>query len=151
MHYDNLLVEADANGLIVKDKPLKSADGRIKGNRVALRNRLTCKEKGCVLAEELGHYHTTVGNIISQSTTADRKQERRARVWAYERLIGLSGIIDSYKHGCFTLYDTAEYLDVTEDFLANALLYYKGRYGICTTLDNYVIYFEPSIGVFERI
>lgn len=151
LQYENLLIEADSSGLIVKDKPLKSADGRIRGNRIALRDRLTNKEKGCVLAEELGHYHTTVGDIVSQSSTADRKQERRARVWAYDRLVGLTGIVGAYKHGCQTLYETAEYLEITEDFLAEALQYYRERYGTCTTVDNYVIYFEPSIGVFERI
>ena len=29
--------------------------------------------------------------------------------------------------------------------------YYKNKYGICTTIDNYVIYFEPSLGVFELL
>lgn len=151
MQYENLLIEADSSGLIVKDKPLKSADGRIRGNRIALRNRLTSKEKGCVLAEELGHYHTTVGDIICQSSVSERKQERRARIWAFEKMVGLKGIVKSYEHGCSTLYEMAEYLEVTETFLAEALKYYKSKYGICTSVDNYVIYFEPSIGVFERI
>lgn len=151
LQYENLLIEADSSGLIVKDKPLKSADGRIRGNRIALRNRLTSKEKGCVLAEELGHYHTTVGDIICQSSITDHKQERRARVWAYEKMIGLRGIVESYERGCLTLYDMAEYLEITEEFLNEALKYYKSKYGTCTTIDNYVIYFEPSIGVFELI
>lgn len=32
-------------------------------------------EKACVLAEGLGHYYTTVGNILNQSSTANHKQE----------------------------------------------------------------------------
>lgn len=129
---------------------------RIKGlycdGTVALSKELkTSSEKICVLAEELGHYHTTIGDIISQSTVSDRKQELRARAWAYNKLIGLSGIVDSYKHGCFSLNDTAEYLDVTEEFLLEAIQYYKSKYGIYATLDNYAIYFEPSLGVFELV
>ena len=103
------------------------------------------------MAEELGHYHTTVGNIISQSSSLDRKQELHARVWAYNKLIGLTGIINSHKQGCYSLSDAADYLEVTEEFLVETLQYYKGKYGTHTTIDNYVIYFEPSLGVFELV
>lgn len=104
-----------------------------------------------MLAEELGHHHTTVGNMLDQSDTGNQKQELRARIWAYNKLIGLNGIINAYRHGCCSLYDAANYLDVTEEFLSEALEYYKNKYGICTTIDNYVIYFEPSLGVFELL
>lgn len=102
-------------------------------------------------AEELGHYHTTVGDIVCQSTVSDRKQELRARIRAYNRLIGPNGIVKTCKHGCHSLRDTAEYLDVTEEFLPEAPQYYKGKYGIYATIDNYVIYFEPSLSVFELV
>lgn len=45
----------------------------------------------------------------------------------------------------------AEYLNVTEDFLAETLHCYKAKYGVCAKIDNYIIYFEPSLGVFELI
>lgn len=154
MIYENLLTEAhNENIAVIENAPFQSkSDGLINGNVIGINKRIrSIRKRSCVLAEELGHYHTTVGDIISQSSTADRKQERRARVWAYEKLVGLTGIVMSYRHGCQTLYETAEYLEITEDFLAEALQYYRERYGICTTVDNYVIYFEPSIGVFERI
>lgn len=152
--YENLLEEArNKNISVMENAPFRSqSDGLINGNTIGINRTVrSARRRACVLAEELGHYHTTVGDIVIQSTDDERRQEHRARVWAYERLIGLTGIINSYKRGCLTLYETADYLDVTEDFLADALQYYKGRYGTCTTLDNYVIYFEPSIGVFERI
>ncbi len=56
-------------------------------------------EKACVLAEELGHHHTSVGNILDMDLTGNRKQERQARLWAYNKLIGLSGIIEAFEHG----------------------------------------------------
>lgn len=129
---------------------------RIKGlycdKTIALNIKLsTQSEKSCILAEELGHYHTTVGDIVQQSSDADHKQEHRARVWAYNRLIGLQGIINSYKRGCSSLHDTADYLGVTEEFLSKALRYYTSKYGLFTVVDNYIIYFEPSLGVFELI
>ena len=104
-------------------------------------------EESCILAEELGHHHTTVGNIIDQKVDGNVKKELKARLWAYNKKIGLSGIIDSYKHGCRNIYEMAEHLDVTEEFLRDALGIYRSKYGICTTIDNYIIYFEPSLTV----
>lgn len=77
----------------------------------------------------IGHYYTTVGNILDQTNASNRKQERRARLWAYDRLVGLSGIVKAYRHGCESLTETAEYLNVTEDFLLDALKEYESKYG----------------------
>ena len=54
--YEYLLTEAEDEGLIVKELPLRGYDGRIKGNRIAISKSLTQTEKYCVLAEELGHH-----------------------------------------------------------------------------------------------
>lgn len=152
MNYEVLLKESDSLGLTTKEKPLKYNDGRIKGKRVAIRKDIkTTTEKACVLAEELGHYHTTYGNILCQSSVLNRKQEMRARAWAYDRMIGLINLINAFKHGCCSAFDIADYLNVTEEFLSEALQYYKQKYGIYTKIDNYIIYFEPSLGVFELI
>lgn len=150
MDYESLVAESDNTGLVIKEKALKYNDGRIKGNRIAIRKDInTSVEKACVLAEELGHYHTTVGNILDQSIVSNRKQELRARVWAYNHLIGLIGIIKAFEHHCDSLESMADYLGVTEKFLAEALVYYKSKYGIYTYLDNYIIYFEPNLGVMK--
>lgn len=149
MNYTDLLIEADNLSLITKDKPLRAHDGRIKRNRIAIRKDMPEIKKKCVLAEELGHYHTTTGDIMDQSSVENRKQERRARVWSYNKLIGLSGILSAYKAGCRNTYEMAEHLEVTEEFLQEALSCYKQKYGVCARIDNYVIYFVPTIGVFE--
>ena len=105
-------------------------------------------EKACVLAEELGHHYTTVGDIIDQSSFGNRKQERRARLWAYQNMISLRDIVDSYKSGCQNQYEIAEHLEVTEEFLVDCINCYKEKYGICTRFENYLIYFDP-LGVLE--
>lgn len=151
MTYTELLIEADNLSLITKDKPLLAHDGRIKKNRIAIRKDMPEIQKKCVLAEELGHYHTTSGNILNQNSVQNRKQERKARIWSYNKLVGLSGIISCYRARCHNLYEMAEHLEVTEDFLKEALDYYRSKYGPHTRTDNYVIYFEPIIGVFELI
>jgi hypothetical protein len=149
--YEELLIEADNNNLTVKEKPLPVSKGRIKGNRIAIRKDMTETKKACVLAEELGHHYTAVGDIIDQSTVENRKQEMRGRIVAYNKLVGLRGIIDAYLHHCQSLSETAEYLGVTEEFLNDSLTYYTNKYGVCTQVDNYVIFFQPNIGVMELI
>ena len=129
---------------------------RIKGlysnGTIALKDTIeTTTEKACILSEELGHYYTTVGNILDQSKTENRKQELRARAWAYNKLIGLMGIVKSYEHGCHSIHETADFLNVTEDFLGEALCYYRNKYGVYTTIDNYIIYFEPGLCVGKLI
>lgn len=149
MNYETLLFEADTQGLIVKEKNLKYNNGRIKGNRIAIRKDISSTtEKACVLAEELGHHYTTVGNILDQSKAENRKQERRARLWAYKRAFDLVDLVSAYKHGCRNRYEIAEYLEVTESFLQEALDTYKEKYGPYTKVDRYVVYFEP-LGVLE--
>lgn len=148
MTYEKLLNETHSEGLIVKEKYIPGYGGRIYKNRIAIHNEIeTSAEKSCILAEELGHHYTTVGNILDQSSVSNRKQELRARMWAYNKLIGLMGIIKSYEHGCQSYHEMAEYLDVTEEFLRDALEKYRQKYGVCTTVDNYIIYFEPGLGV----
>lgn len=150
--YEILLSEASENGLVVKEKPLKYNNGRIKGSRVAIRQDLsTSVEKACVLAEELGHHYTTYGNILDQSDASNRKQELRARAWAYNKQIGLLGLIRAYEHGCRNRFEIAEYLEVTEEVLEECLVYYRNKYGVCTNVDNYMVYFIPNLIVMKKL
>ena len=148
MNYETLLEEADSQFLVVKEKPLRAHNGRIKGNRIAIKKDIPTTQKACVLAEELGHHYTTVGNILDQSKAENRKQERRARLWAYRKMFDLIDLVSAYKHGCRNRYEIAEYLEVTESFLQEALNTYKEKYGPYTKVDRYVVYFEP-LGVLE--
>lgn len=148
MNYEALLDEAHQRGLIVKEKPLKYNNGRIKDNRIAIRQNIeTQKEKACILAEELGHHYTSIGNILDQTKTENIKQEQKARMWAYDKQIGLYGIINAYKRGCRNIHEMAEYLDVTEKFLRDALNAYRLKYGQYVVIDNYTVYFEPYLMV----
>lgn len=152
MTYEKLLSVANSEGLIVREKDIPGYNGRIYKNRIAINKDIpTLAEKSCVLAEELGHYYTSSGNILDQSDTMNRKQEYRARFYGYNLKVGLSGIIRSYEAGCRNLYEVAEYLDCTEEYLAEALNCYKSKYGKFATLDNYIIYFIPSLTVMKIV
>lgn len=150
MTYEVLLNTADQAGLTVKEKPLSESDGLIKGNRIAIRKDIpTQAEKSCVLAEELGHYFTSAGNILDQTDIVNRKQEYRARLYGYNLQIGLRGIISAHTAGCRNLYEMADYLDVTEEYLKEVLDCYQSKYGEYVKVDNYMIYFIPSLAVLE--
>jgi len=153
--FEKLQNEAASENIYIEENYLFDSS-RIKGlycdNAIAICKDIpTFTEKSCVLAEELGHYHTSVGDILDMSDSNSRKQERQARLWAYNKLIGLQGLIKAHKHGCQSTYEAAEHLDVTEEFLCEAIKCYKEKYGVYVILDNYIIYFEPSIGVLEMI
>ena len=144
MNYEQLLTAADQEGLLVKEQPLTEHDGLIRGSRIAIRKDIeTQAEKSCVLAEEIGHYHTSSGNILDQSKAESRKQEYRARLYGYNLKIGLTGLISAYEAGCRNLYEMAEYLNATEEYLKEAIQCYHSKYGVYAVVDNYVIYFEP--------
>lgn len=108
-------------------------------------------EKTCVLAEELGHHHTSVGDIIDMTDVQNRKQERQARLWGYNKLIGLTGIIKAFRAGCQSRHEIAEQLDVTEEYLQECIDCYRDKYGACTDVDNYTIYFIPNLAVMEKV
>lgn len=142
MTYDELLIEAEQEQLLVKEKRLLANTGLIKGKRIAIKKELTNKQKACVLAEELGHYFTTVGNIIDQTNIDNRKQERKARKWGYCKLVNIEGLVEACKQGCRNINEIAEYLEVTEEFLQDALHYFKAKYGAYYTVGQYTIYFN---------
>lgn len=153
MEYEVLLEEAYKNDIyVIENADFKSkSEGLINGNVIGINRKVrSSKKRACILAEELGHYHTTSGDIIPCSTE-NQKQELHARSWAYDRMIGLNGIIRCYKACCRNRYEMAELLDVTEDFLQEALDYYSGKYGDHASIDNYVIFFQPSLAVLELI
>lgn len=151
--YEKLLQKAHENGAKVYEIDLGTdlPCGKCVNNFIFINSRISDKEKYCILSEELGHYHKTVGDITNQSTIPNIKQELIARKWGYERLVGIVDLINAHKSGVKNKFELAEYLHITEDFLESAIEYYRGKYGITYQIDNYIIYFHPNFGVLEII
>jgi len=152
--FEQLAQEANDNGLEVLEMAFRS--NRIKGlycnSTIAINDKLKdSRNKACILAEEIAHHDLTVGNILEQSNTQNRKQEMLARMSAYNRMIGLIGLINAFNAGCRNRFEIAEYLDVTEEFLIDALESYRNKFGEYTTIDEYVIYFEPYLSIAKMI
>lgn len=154
MNYLESLEEMAANNNVEIIEGWDFESERLKGlycdNVIALSKQIDSpRERACILAEELGHYHTSTGNILNQRDTGNRKQEHQARMWAYNKQIGLQGLISAYKARCMNQEEMAEYLDVTEAFLKESLDCYRMKYGTAVKVDNYVIGFEPNLYVME--
>lgn len=151
--FEKLEDVAYQDGVDVIDYPFES--NNIKGlycdGVVAIRKDMTIPEKTCALAEELGHHETSVGNIIDMTSAANRKQERQARFWAYNKQIGLIGLVRAFEHGCQNRFEIAEYLEVTEEFLEECIECYRNKYGICKQVDNYVVYFIPQLSMMKLV
>ena len=75
----------------------------------------------------MGHFHTTVGDILDLTKTENRKQENTARLWAYKRMVTLDKLISAWQCGCRNRFEIAEHLEVTEAFLQEAIDSYRTK------------------------
>lgn len=130
---------------IIKDKiPVRKVKGLCVGDIIILDKSIdTHAEENCILAEELGHQITSHNAIINSKDIVSIKQELRARRWAHEFLIDLDSIIAAYKIGCRNNFEFAEFLDITEEFLEEAIETLTCRYGLFKIHNDYIIYFQP--------
>lgn len=108
-----------------------------------------------ILAHELGHFFTTIGNYVNKSSSYNNmliknKCENKANRWAYDYLIPEKELIKILKRKITKLEDIAEYFDVRVEFLIKRLEYLalskqmidldNGKYLILTNLPNLYIY-----------
>jgi hypothetical protein len=111
------------------------------------------REQVCAVAEEIGHYCTSCGNLLTDDEvdkTIICQQELRAKRWAAKKLVPINAIIESFEAGCRLFHDFVEHLGVTEEFFLSALKTYADMYGARIVQDDYVIFFDPP-AVFKAI
>lgn len=151
MNYEELI---DNNpGVDVVDRHFDSDN--IKGlyfnGNIAINDKIeTLTEKTCILAEELGHHYTSYGTIIDMQYTNNRKQEHIARCWAYLKLVTFDALIEAFDKGCRNLYEYAEYVGVTEQFLIDAMEQFRLKYGYCKQVGDYIILFYPHYDIIKK-
>lgn len=107
--------------------------------------------KACVLEEEIAHHDLTVGDIIVETIPANRKQEHRARMLAYYRRCNPNMIADALRAGHRSLTAIAEHIDVTEEFLVDAIEGYRQKYGLAVQVGDDWLMLEPTVGLVKRI
>ncbi|PRR77646.1 hypothetical protein CLLI_22100 [Clostridium liquoris] len=150
--YESLLVEAEKHKIKIKEIDFGDCEecGYYSNNKVLINRNLLDKQKHVILAEELGHYNKTVGNITNQNKIENVKQEKKARNWGYEKLVGIIDIVNAYNSGARNRCELAEYLEVTEEFLEEAIQHYREKYGAYFEIDNYIVMFEPHFGIIKK-
>lgn len=149
--YEKLLDHAYRNQVSVYEKSMKKRNKGLYGESIIWLNKdylITPAEKASILAEELGHHHTTFGDIRDQTKISNRKQELRARIWAYEKSVPLYKIVEAHRLHLRNKCEFADYLNITESFLEAALKRYRDKHGQTVEYENYTISFEP-LGVVE--
>lgn len=138
--------KAEAAGVRIDYMPFKymSIKGLYCNGSIAINSRIeTCVEKTCVLAEELGHHYTSSGDILDLDSVGNKKQERAARLWAYNDMITIEKLVAAKEAGCSNRYEIAEHLNVTESFLQESIDCYHSKYGLGFQRGEYIIIFEP--------
>lgn len=146
LSFDYLCESARLAGIEILVRTLRGRNKGLYGDDIILLDSRipTSIEKACVLAEELGHYYTSSGNILDQSDLRNRKQELRARQWAFQCMLPLNQIVQAHYAHVAGRYELADYLGVTEDFLQAAINRYTEKYGLSVMADDWhTIYFDP--------
>lgn len=144
--YETLLKEAEQLRIEVYERKMSKRMKGLYNNKVIwINSTLSLNEKICVLAEELGHYYTSAGNILNQNKLENRKQEQLARDWAYKRVVPLYRFIEAIEEGVRNIYEFANFAGVTEEFLYEAIEFYKRKYGLYVYLNGYTINFDKLV------
>lgn len=100
-------------------------------------------EKHGILAEEIGHYETTYGDITDLTSTWNWKLELTARRWGYEKIVSLDKLVACFELGYTTLEEVCTFLEVTGKYLQDSIEHYFSRYGLSTWYRGHQINFDP--------
>jgi Domain of unknown function (DUF955). len=132
---EELEAYAESLGIVIDDSTLQkehSLDGlyiEVGGNCIVLVNRH--RTQACqyvALAEEIGHFFRSTGNIVKLSTVAQRKSENAGKAWAIEFLLPICKFTYSALfHRCKTAADFAAVHDFPVEFVAEAIAYYQRK------------------------
>ena len=89
----------------------------------------TSSEKKQTLAEELGHYYMDATYKFNSNLQLVSKQEYRAKKWAYSIIVPFDKLKQAIKQGISSLYELAEYFEVTTEYMVAAMSFYTEKYG----------------------
>ncbi|HDP5915007.1 TPA: ImmA/IrrE family metallo-endopeptidase [Staphylococcus aureus] len=142
-NYEQLLMENQHIKIKDNVKLPKGYDGVCTDFIILIDKNLSETRKAEVLYEELAHHKLTYGNILDQSKFNNRKFENYARRHGFISAVPLREIVEAYNYGVRNLYELSEYLQLSEEYILEAINHYKKIYGIGTHYGEYSITFEP--------
>ena len=142
-HYEELLTKNEHIKIKDTHSLPNGYSGFYKDGVILIDKNLSERRKAEVLYEELAHHKLTYGNILDQSKFNNRKFENYARRYGYETALPLRIIVEAHNYGVSNLYELAEYVQLSEEYIAEILKHYKNKYGIGTHYGEYLITFDP--------
>ncbi|MBQ2663145.1 MAG: ImmA/IrrE family metallo-endopeptidase [Clostridia bacterium] len=83
------------------------------------------RELKVILGHELGHHKRNAFYTVKSSLKTRGWQEERATRWAVDTLLPADKIKDAFEKGHTEVWQLAEYFDVTEDFIRDAVRVHK--------------------------
>ncbi|MBY0756948.1 ImmA/IrrE family metallo-endopeptidase [Clostridium sardiniense] len=140
--YEELLDETYSYGIKVIETNLGGDCGYCYDETIYINEYSTETTKFCILSEELGHYFTTTGDI-TYLNSSNIYQENRARYWSYSKIISPESIITCILNGAISIQDLTSELSVSEDFLLEAIDFYKRKYGVYYVGKTHLLTFSP--------
>lgn len=146
--YEELLIEHDYIDIRETDVMPNNLHGLWLDDIILINRNLSETRKAEVLYEELAHHKLTYGNILDQSKWINRKFENYAKRHGYEAALPLRIIVEAHHYGVSSLYELADYVQLSEKYIVEILGHYKQKYGYSARYGKYVIQFEP-LRVFE--
>lgn len=96
---------------------------------IALSNHLSGRDEKTNLAHELGHCEYGGFYNYYSPFSIRSKSEYKANKWAYIHIVPLTEISRAIRSGNSSIYELAEYFDVTEQFMTNAIQFYTEQLG----------------------
>lgn len=119
----------------------------VEGGVIAVDRALEGPDACAAVAESLGYHFTACGNLVCAAPRARERQQRRARGWAYRRMLPLEAIARAWLAFDANAFAVAEALGVPIRFLESAIAQYAEHYGVSMRTGAYHIYFEPYFHV----
>lgn len=142
--YEKLIDEYHSDDLIIHEASLPyGLSGYYKDGVILIDKDMPTAQKYAVLSEELGHYMTSVGDILDQSVIDNRKQEITARRWGYDRIVPLVSLLGACRGSFDDIDEVIDNLCIDGEFLYLVLESYQKQYGDTVTLDGYELTFLP--------
>lgn len=133
--YEHLEQLAASHGLLI-DTDLLREDDPLDGYIVSLRDGSTLllinrhrplAARTAALAEELGHYFRSIGDLRNLRDIAAAKSERLAHVWSVEALLPLEELQAHFARGNGTSWEIAEEVELPLDFVQEAVAIHGQR------------------------
>mgnify|MGYP001030078137 FL=1 len=143
--YEKLIVKAENLGAEVReiDFGTDKKSGRCLNNRIYINSRMSEIDKYEVLAEELGHYKTTHGNILNQNSVINRKLENVARREGFNIIVEPNDVVEAIRNNAFAMHEIAEYVHVSVETFFDILENWKKKYGTGIQVGTCYLQFEP--------